>query len=74
MCVGVCGGTEGSGLRAWALTEQQDDTGQHDAQSAQAEACALCPQRSGPLQADAILATVAHGHIKELLAMLRWLP
>lgn len=68
------GRSEGSGRRTWALTEQQDDTGQHDDQGAQADARGLCPQRSGTLQADAVLATVAYGHIKELLATLRWLP
>lgn len=41
-------GSEGRGLRAGALTEQQDDTGQHDGQGAQADARAPCPQRSSP--------------------------
>lgn len=62
------------GARAQALTEQQDDAGKNDDQSAQADACGPNPQRRGPWQAGSILAAAAHGHVQELLPLLGWLP
>lgn len=60
----------GGDLQARALTEQQDDTGQHDDQGAQADARATRPHRSGPRQAGAVQAAAAHGHVQGLLALL----
>lgn len=68
---GLPGGAgRGRDLQARALTEQQDDTGQHDDQGAQADARATRPQRSGPRQAGAVQAAAAHGHVQGLLALL----
>lgn len=68
---GAAGGVGPSaGVRRPALTEQQDDAGQHDDQGPQADAGAARPQRSGSWQAGAVLATAAHGHVQGLLALL----
>ena len=57
-------------VQARALTEQQDDAGQHDDQGAQADARATRPQRGGPRQAGAVQAAAAHAHVQGLLALL----
>lgn len=77
--VGGRGGTGRGDLRAadvstWALTEEQDDAGQHDDQGAQADARAPRTPGSSPWQAGTVLAAAAHRHVQGLLALLGRLP